>query len=155
MSYTKQEKEKALEVYLQTRTVEAVSKICNTPYSTLRRWSLKYHWKEKLEDYQNTIAENPFEENQELQEYIKGFDISKEDGDLLNQIKTVEGICFASMREDVPDDRIHLKPRSFKEAVEALNICWKARENLLHRDKKASVTVNGPAKFDFIGGGQR
>ena len=150
MAHSREVKEKALQVYLQCRTVEGVSKICDVPYSTIRKWKLKHGWDKKLEEYKEDIADNPFEENKELQKYIEGFDIPKEDADLLNDIKTVEGVCFGCMRGSIPEDNIALRPRNFKECMDALKMCWQTREALLHRDKKSSVTVNGPAKFDFV-----
>lgn len=151
MAYSKQTIDEAFTAYLQCRTAEGTAKLCNVPVVTVRKWRKKYDWDRKLEEEKKRIAEDPFGVNTQLEVFVEKTLLMQEDADVLRQIKMIEGVCWACMREDVPKEQIHLKPRSFKEATDVLLKCFKAREELLHRDKKASVNVyGGNTKMDFI-----
>lgn len=151
MAYSKKDKERAFTAFLQCRTIEGTSTVCGIPAVTLRKWRTSDKWLARLEMEKQNIADDPFEKNDALEKFVDGFNIASEDAEVLRQIKLVEGVCLACMREDVPIEQIHLQPKSFKEATEVLSRCWKAREELLHRDKKATINISGGIqKMDFV-----
>jgi hypothetical protein len=150
MAYSKEQKQRAFLIYQQCRTLNGTAKLAGVKHATISRWAKEEGWAEKLEASKEMAACNPFDDDRALEGYIEQFNIPKEDSDVLRQIKIVENICFACMRDEIPTEQIRLQPNTFKEATDILVKCWTARQSLLH-SKTGSTNITGQnVKVDFI-----
>lgn len=153
MAYSEEVREKTYIAYTQCRTVRGTARVMKIAEKTVKEWIEKYEWDKKLDHDKAIAACNPFADDPALVEFIAKFNIPAEDSEMLKQIKIVENICFACIRDEVPTNKIRLQPNSFKEATDVLRNCWRARQALLHPNlggNKTGITVEGDAKFDFV-----
>lgn len=150
MAYLKEDRQRAYLAFAEARTIEGTAALTGVPVPTLKKWRQKDNWLARLEMEKQRQADDPFGESKSLEVFVDQFDIASEDKEVLKQIKTIEGICLRCIREEVPQEIVRLQPKTFKEAVDVMEKCWKTREALLHRDKKPSVSFHGGVqKVDF------
>ena len=153
MPYNDLDKQKALEAFLQIRTIDGTAKALSLPYSTVRKWSLVGRWKEALEKFLDEESQDPFN-TAVVERFASQFNVPEEEKKILDDIHVIEGICIACMND--PEETVEktfkgLKPRSFVEAVNAIEKCAKMRFELFRPSARMPGTgVPGDGKMPWI-----
>lgn len=151
--HSKQIKDKAYRAFRETRNLEAVSRLIGIPTKTIYRWKDKYNWDQRAEeDDRKALVSIDSIQDKDLEKFCKEFSVDKGNAETLQEVKAVSKICMATILGNDNDliDNINLQPKSFKEAVSALKICWDAKQKIFQ-----NVGGGGEAKeqqkVDFLG----
>jgi hypothetical protein len=161
VKWTEEDIERGYLAYREAKSLSAAAELCGISAPVLCRWANKHNWKARVKYDSDSLAIRPFNDNQ-IEEVIKKLDVGKEDAEVLKQCKAIEGICLRCLKgyreeEEFDDDGAKitkLRPRSFVEAINAMDKCWKTRENILHRGANKSpgnITIENAEKVDMVG----
>jgi hypothetical protein len=157
MARNAREIEKAFQIYLQVRTVEGVGRVTEIPVSTLRKWSLKYKWKDRLEKILDEGAVGD-PTNTPIIRQSQDIELSPQGKMVLEEVNTVESICMATIRgteesrEREEDDGkpSPLRPKTFTEAMNALDKCWRMRGQLFSTIGNSTKEQASSGKMPYI-----
>jgi len=160
MAYTNADKQKALQVYLQVRTIAKTAELTGFKYNTVTNWFIKHKWKQKLDEHLKKLADNPITETDKSLEVMPK--VVEDSLGLLGTLRDIcimEGIVKGCLEENPETNPDHLekrgfkgfKPASFKECVWAMEKCWKARVAVAEQLKpKNSKTEEGEGKIPYV-----
>lgn len=132
MAYSKNDREKAFSAYRELGSVAKAATATGFPESTIAKWRDKFGWARLVQNEERALAEKPFDQTPYVQEICKQFELTENDGEILNQVKCVEGVCLSVIKGiDVPD--VGLIPTNFDSAIRALKICWDTRDKIFSK----------------------
>lgn len=159
IKWSEEDIERGYLAYREAKNFAGAAELCGISAPVLCRWANKHNWKSKMRQDNLSLAIRPFD-NDQVEEFTKKFNVDKEDAEVLKQCKAIEGICLKCLKgykkdeEDDDPDVVKLRPKSFVEAINAMDKCWKTRENILHRgaNKAAgSINIQNAEQVDMIG----
>jgi hypothetical protein len=144
LKYTKAQQEQAFALYRELNVLSRVSEHLNIPVNILSKWKKDLCWDDRKERENTALALAPLNQNTNIENLCSKFGIPKEDGEVLKQIKTVEGICMAAIRNKTDIiDKLGLAPPNWDSAMKSLDICWKWRDKIFERKLKRDHNGDG------------
>ena len=149
MSYSREDKDKAFILYKELRSATRVSGVLNIPEPTISKWRDKYGWYRLIKSEERALIAAPYDQTEYIKDICNKFNIGEQDGEVLSQVKTIEGICLATIKgetELLAEDG--LTPPNFDSAIKALKICWETRDKIFHKDPKSPA---GDVRYNYIG----
>lgn len=158
--YGPQIRENCFKLYCNGMSISQISKESGVSPATLGQWRKEFGWEERKQQFMLLAPINVQQEIALRKEKGKEKGISDEDLDSLENIKLVEETCMAMLKGEIPH-WIHEKnrkrayiPENFKEATDALQKCWQAKERIVARitpkAKKEGPTFEGDVTFNII-----
>lgn len=144
LKYTKEQQEQAFQIYRETQILSRASEFLSIPMPVLSKWKKDNDWDSRIERDNSALALAPLSQDQNVERLCQRFEIPKEDGEVLKQIKLVEGICMATIKGKTNvTEKLALTPPNWDSAIKTLDTCWKWRNTIFERKIKQSKAGNG------------
>lgn len=151
--YTKADRDNAFEVYCESRSPSITSKLTGIPVNTINKWKQTYEWDKRANQRVGLKMRQFDKADPKFEELCRQLGVDDLSMATLREIESISKICLCSILgvNERAIDNLNLKPLSFKEATQALKVCWEMKNKIIAQaQSRLGVSHQDNRKIDFI-----